>query len=211
MRSFLLFLGLSIAVSTQALETATLLNGHEATELLEKKCIRTEVSGVIPPCWSLTTRMLSQPDFIPWIQAEYQRSVSKNESVSYPVIETTEGTYHYLNKKQQRTDIQELYREQTSETTFDLIYLAKGKRFFGKYEVLIHVHAIDAGAAGTIYTAAIHAYPKNGPLRFFARRMNSVKRYFQNKTKLIADITGKISEGLEPMGEFTLPSSQASL
>ena len=211
MKNLLIILGLCSAISAQGLETAKLLNGHESTGLLEKKCIRTEVSGVLSPRWTLSTKMLSQPDFIQWIQTEYQRSVSKDGTISCPVIETGEGEYHYVNKKEQRTDIFELYRGQTSDTTFDLIYLAKGKRFFGKYEVLIHVHAVDAGAAGTIYTASIHAYPNNGPLRFFARRMSSVERYFENKTRLIANITGKICSGMEDAGAFILKSSQASL
>ena len=211
MKFIFILLAICSAISTQGMETAKLLNGHESTALLEKKCIQTTVSGVIAPRWDISLQMLSQPDFIQWIQTEYQRSVSKDGTVGCPIVEAGEGQYYYLNQKKQRTDIFELHRDQTSDTTFDLIYLAKGKRFFGKYEVLIHVHVIDAGAAGTVYTAGIHAYPNNGPLRFLARRMGSVERYFQNKTKLIADITGQICTGMQTAGEFTLLSSQASL
>jgi hypothetical protein len=193
------------------METETLLNGHESTALLKKKCIQTTVSGVIAPRWDVSIQLLAQPDFIPWIQSAYQRSVSPDSTLSFPIIETSDGEYHYLNEKNQRTDIFELYRSQTSDTTFDLIYLAKGKRFFGKYEVLIHVHAIDACTAGTVYTASIHAYPKNGPLRFFARRMGSVERYFQNKTKMIANITEKICRGMKPADKYIFESSHASL
>jgi hypothetical protein len=211
MKIFLTILALCTSASAQELNTATLLNGHESTTLLEKKCIETTVSGIIAPRWDIATQMLAQPDFIPWIQSAYQRSISTDGTLSFPITETTDGTYHYVNKKKQRTTIFELYRKQTSATTFDLIYLAKGKRFFGKYEVLIHVHAIDAGSAGTVYTASIHAYPKNGPLRFFARRMGSVERYFQTKTKMIANITEKICEDMKPADNFIFKSSHASL
>ena len=211
MKFLLIILSLAAAISAPGLETAKLLNGHESAGLLEKKCIHTEVSGVLTPQWNNTTFMLSQPDFIQWIQAEYRRSVSKDGTVSFPIVATGNGAYHYINKKKQRTDITELYREQTSDTTFDLIYHAKGKRFFGTYEVLIHVHAINAGDAGTIYTATVHAYPNNGPLRFFARRMSSVERYFERKTKLIAQITGKICSGMEEPVPFILKPNTASL
>jgi hypothetical protein len=211
MKLILTILSLVIAISAQGLETAKLLDGHESAGLLEKKCIHTEVSGVLAPQWDNTTFMLSQPNFIQWIQTEYQRSVSKDGTVNFPIVATGNGAYHYINKKKQRTDIVELYRKQTSDTTFDLIYHAKGKRFFGKYEVLIHVHAIDAGEAGTIYTATVHAYPSNGPLRFFARKMSSVERYFQRKTKMIARITGKICGGMQEPVPFILKPNTASL
>ena len=93
-------------------------------------------------------------------------------------------------------DITELLRKQTGENTFDMIYHVKGKRFFGAYEVIIHVRAIDAGAAGVIYTAQIHAYPHNGAFRFFARRFGSIERYFKKKTRLIESISNQVLSGL---------------
>ena len=211
MKYFLLISSLCTAVSAQGLDTAALVHGHESASLLEKNCIQTAISGVIPPRWDATTQMLSRPDFIQWIQTEYQRSVSKDGKCSIPIVGTGNGTYYYVNKKNQRTEILELYRNQTTKTTFDIIYLAKGKCFFGKYEVLIHVHAIDAGEVGTVYTAAIHAYPHNGPLRFFARRLGTVEHFFKRKTQLIANITDKICTGMENSSSFTLKSCNVSL
>jgi hypothetical protein len=76
---------------------------------------------------------------------------------------------------------------------------------------LIHVHAIDAGEFGTVYTAAIHAYPHNGPLRFFARRLGTVERFFKRKTLLIVNITDKICADMENSSSFVLESSNAAL
>jgi hypothetical protein len=211
MKYIFLIFGLCTVVSAQGLDTAALVHGHESAALLEKNCIQTTVSGVLPPRWDTTTQMLNRPDFIQWIQSEYQRSVSKDGTCTFPIEGTGNGAYYYVNKKNQRTEIIELYRNQTSETTFDMIYHAKGKRVFGKYEVLIHVHAIDAGEIGTVYTATIHAYPHNGPLRFFARRLGTAERYFERKTKLIVNVTNKICTDVENSSSFSLTPSNAIL
>lgn len=191
-----------------ALETTDLLTDAKAKALLEKKCIRADICGVLPSRFDTTTRYLSQPDLIPRIQREYRRSVSKDGTIDFPIVGTGNGTYYYVNEKRQRTDVKELYRRQTSDTTFDLIYHAKGKRFFGKYEVLIHICTIDAGTAGTVYTASVHAYPHNGPIRFFARRFGTAERYFTRKTRTIARVSARICEGLDEAQPFTYSTSE---
>ena len=197
-----------------ALDTPALVNGH-AAELLEKKCIQSVTSGLLPARFDAVARYLSHPDLVQRIQREYRRSVSKDGTIDFPIIENGNGSYFYINEKNQRTDLFELYRRQTSDSTFDLIYHAKGNRYFGKYEVLTHIRAIDAGAAGTIYIASVYAYPHNGPMRFFARRFGTVERYFQRKTRIIARVSSKICIGLDDPLSYvslspipTLPGAQ---
>ena len=105
----------------------------------------------------------------------------------------------------------ELYCRQISDATFDLVYCATGKRYFGKYEVLIHIRAIDAGPAGTIYIASVHAYPHNGPMRFFARRFGTIERYFQRKTQIIARVSTRICIGMENSPSFVYQPSNPAL
>lgn len=178
------------------LDTAALLDGH-AAELLEKKCIVTETGGVLPARFDTVVRYLSQPDLIQRIQEEYRRSVSKDGTLDFPIVGNGNNAYYYINEKNQRTDLFELYRRQTTDSTFDMAYHATGKRYFGKYEVLIHIRAIDAEPAGTIYLASVYAYPHNGPMRFFARRFGTVERYFQRKTRVIARVSKKICIGMD--------------
>lgn len=178
-----------------ALDTAAMVDGH-AAKLLEKKCIRTESSGVLPARFDAVVRYLSKPDLIQHIQGEYRRSVSRDGTIDFPIVGTGNGTYYYINEKNQRTDLLELCRSQTSDSTFDLVYHAAGKRYFGKYEVLIHIRVIDAAPAGTIYLASVYAYPHNGPVRFFARHFGTVERYFQRKTRIIARVSKKICIGM---------------
>lgn len=181
-----------------ALDTAALLDDPSALKLLSKQCIRAEAYGVMPVPFAAAEELLGTPDLIKRIQNEYRRSVSKNGTVDFPVEESGPGTFYYLNEKDQRTDIRELCRRPTSDATFDLVYLAAGKRFFGDYEVLIHIRAIDAGTAGTVYTAEINAYPHNLPMRFLTRWFGSTERYFQRKTALTARIATRICADLSP-------------
>lgn len=189
------------AVAVHALDTAALLDGSAAA-LLEKNCIRTDIGGMLPVRFGSAINLLGQPDLILYIQEGYWASISKDEPSGFPIVETESGAYHYVNEKNQCIDLFELHRKQTTDRSFDLIYLAKGKRYFGKYEVLIHIRAIDAAPLGTLYIAEIHAYPRNVALRFFARRFGTVERYFEHKTRLIARLSNKICINLEDTPAF---------
>ena len=201
------FIAATLALATGsvfALDAAALLEGRPEAALLEKNCIRADVGGVLPVRFETATKWLSQPDLIQQIQREYRKTVSKDGTVDFPIVGTGNGTYFYVNEKKQRTDLSELYRGQTSGTTFDLAYLAEGRRYFGKYETLIHIHVVDAGVAGTIYTASIHAYPRNPLVRFFARRKGKVEHYFQRKSLLIARVSTRICLGLDETPAYSL-------
>jgi hypothetical protein len=161
-------------------------------ELLEKKCILTKTSGMLPTRFETVVRYLNEPELVRRIQQDYRRSISKDGTVDYPILDSGHGSYYYVNEKKQRTDISELYRVQTSESSFDLAYHAEGNRYFGSYEVLIFVRIIDAGPAGAVYTASVHAYPHNGPIRFLARRFGTVEKYFKRKTRTIAWVSQRM-------------------
>ena len=194
-----------------ALETAKLLTDADARALLEKKCIRTEAYGMLPARFDAAASYLNQPGLVQRIQGEYRCSVSRDGTIDFPIVGTGNGEYHYVNEKNQRTDLFELCRRQTSDSTFDLIYLAKGKRYFGKYEVLIHIRVVDAQTAGILYIAEIHAYPRNAALRFFARRFGTVERYFQRKTRLIDRVSNKICIGMEDSPSFVYQPSNPTV
>ncbi len=204
MKRFLLQMAvLLFPIGVFALGTELLLDNAEAKALLGKNCIQTEISGILPTRFDVAVRYLNQPNLVQCIQEEYRRSASKDGTIDFPIVETGNGVYYYVNEKNQRTDLFELCRQQTSDTTFDLIYHAMGKRYFGKYEVLIHIRTIDARPAGTIYVATIYAYPHNGPLRFFARRFGTVERYFQRKTRLVAWVSTQICNGMDDTPPFS--------
>jgi hypothetical protein len=168
------------------------LRNSRSFELLEKKCIQTETCGLLPTRFETVVQYLNEPDLVQRIQADYRRSISRDGTLDYPILDNGPGSYYYVNEKKQRTDISELYRVQTSDSSFDLAYHAEGSRYFGAYEVLIVVRVIDAGPAGAVYTASVYAYPHNGPIRFLARRFGTVEKYFQRKTRTIAWVSQRM-------------------
>ncbi len=201
------FIATALALATGsvfAIDTAALLEGRPEAALLEKNCIRAAVGGVLPVRFGTAAKWLGRPDLIEQIQREYRKTVSKDGTIDFPIVGTGNGAYYYVNEKNQRTDLSELCRKRTSDTTFDLAYLAEGRRYFGKYETLIHIHVVDAGAAGTIYTASIHAYPRNPLVRFFARRKGKAEDYFRRKSLLIARVSTRICQGLDDTPSYSL-------
>ncbi len=197
-------------MAVHALDTTALVDGS-AVDLLDKKCIRTDIGGVLPVRFDALVELLDQPDLILYIQKEYGSAIFTDEANDFPIARTRNGAYHYINEKNRRTDFLELYRQQTSDISFDLVYLAKGKRYFGKYEVLIHIRAVDADAAGTLYIAEIHAYPRNAALRFFARQFGTIERYFQRKTRRVAHIATQLCMRTENTPPFVYQPSTSVL
>lgn len=148
----------------------------------------------------------NQPNLFELVQAEYARSVSKEGKVDIPIIETAPGQYHYFNNKGKRVDLRELYKAKSGGGVYDYILQASGKRFFGRYDVVIHFQMLEAKETGVTYTTQIHAYPHNGALRFFARKLGTVERYFKKNADKIGNIAQSIGEGLTQRKEVILAS-----
>lgn len=198
--NIVLMIAAALAISAQqgqALGAIDLLNESPAKALLEKKCISAQTSGQVAVPFRTASDVLKQSDLVQLIQQEYANQRSKEGGkAAFPLIATAPGKFHYFNNKGKRTDVQELYRKQTADGTFDYIIQASGKRFFGHYDVIIHLQITDTSETGIAYTAYIHAYPHSGTMRFFARKLGTVERYFKNNTESISDIAQKVGEGL---------------
>ena len=184
-----------VTAQTGAQEIRVLPEGRDAA-LLEKNCIETSSVGLLPAAFQEVAGYLSRPDLVECLQAAYRRSVSKDGTLDCPIVQDGPCSYHYINEDGGRTELTELYRGRTAGGRYELVYHAAGRRFFGRYEVLIQVRLFDAGPAGTAYSAQVHAYPHNAPLRFLLRRFGTIERYFQRKTRLITRVSERISTGL---------------
>ena len=191
-----------LSASAFALGTVDLLDSPDAKDVLGKKCIRLGTSEVLPIDFETACRVLEQSKLVEAVQEEFIRSVSGNGKADFPIIGTGGGRYHYINEKGKRTDIAELYRKQTDVYSFDYIVQASGKRFFGGYDVIIHLQVVDAGSIGVVYSVSIHAYPHNGITRFSARKLAPAKKYFKKKMKLISYVAREVGLGLCQKEEF---------
>ena len=194
-----------------ALGTETLVHNTETRVLLSKKCIRTEMEGSMAIPFDSASALLNQPNLLELVQQEYARSVSEHGKVDIPVIETTPGQYHYYNNKGKRTDIRILHRGSTTDGVYDCILQASGKRFFGRYDVVVHFRMVEAGESDVEYVTQVHAYPHNGALRFFARKLGTIERYFKKNADKIGSTAQTIGEGLmEQQQKVVVASSESS-
>jgi hypothetical protein len=185
-----------LVACASALETDNIIADPAAKELLAKKCIRASTAGVVQIPFEKLSAAMARPDLIPAAQREYARSVASDGKIKFPVVADAKGCYHYINEKGQRTDIIELARKQNGLDSLDIVLIAGGKRFFGKYEAIIHVRFSNADTAGSIYAAEVHAYPHNPAWRFLVRRLGMIERFFKKKTSVIEDIVKAVGLGL---------------
>lgn len=203
-RCVLFLLILLFSTHVFALGTADLLKDEQAKKILGKKCIRLGTNEVLPLKFKTACRVLKQPHLLEAVQNEFIRSISQTGTVDFPVIQTAPGIYYYINEKGHRSDIIERYRKQTDEHSFNYIVQASGKRFFGRYDVIIHLQIIDAGSAGIIYAVSTHAYPHNLITRFSVRKISPVKKYFKKKMQLISYVAREVAIGLCEKEAFQL-------
>lgn len=180
-----------VGLSAQALDTLPLLPDGPSKALLEgKKPICAETTGMVPVEFTRALGVFEDPSLLQNVQDAYCKLVTEDGTPEFTIEQASSNTYFYVNKNDERTDITEVLRKQTSESTFDIVYYSAGKRFFGYYEAVIHVQIVDDGEGGSRYVASVYAYPKNAVSRFFARHLGLVERYFEKKT---GDMTGIIT------------------
>jgi hypothetical protein len=191
-----------MSASALALGTAGILPDCPAKDLLKKKCIHTATGGLLPLSYGTATALLDNENLLKTIQSEYAHSVSRNGKVLFPVIKSAPGKYHYTNASGQRTDIEELYRRSSGDGTFDIILQASGKRFFGRYDVIIHIQILDASDIGVAYTVQLYTYPHNRTWRFLARRTGTIERYFNKNTANIQWVAQQIGTSLAERSAF---------
>jgi hypothetical protein len=201
MMTALCILAMPAVSQLHALETLSMLETGPSRTLLERKNpIKATTKGTLPVKFVGMMRVLSEPDFLENIQRAYSELIIEGETPEFRINKTSDKTYYYINKNGERTDILEVLRRKTSDTTFDIILLSSGKRFFGNYEALIHVQITRKGEQ-VDYVSSVYAYPENVISRFLARRLGLIERYFRNKashmTGIISIISCKLCEQVE--------------
>jgi hypothetical protein len=197
-KSRLLFILLVPVLSLAAIqtpETIALVSDDISRALLNKKFIGAETGGTVPVPVREAVTILERPDFLTRVQDEYEKLMPPGKRPEFKVEQNPDGTWFYVNKCGERTDIRQVAGQKTGTDSFDLAYYTQGRRFFGFYQALIHVRLTGTGSS-TDYTVAVYAYPENGVSRFFARHLQLVERYFKSKTGEISAIAVQISTRL---------------
>ena len=142
--------------------------------------------------------VVERPGLLREVQEAYADLLGEGETPEFTIHQTSTNTYYYVNKDDERTDISEVVRGPEKAGTFDLVYYSFGKRFFGRYEAVIHIRLMQGPNDELRYVCTVYAYPENGFSRFFARHLGLVERYFNDKTEhmdgIISSIAGTLCQ-----------------
>jgi hypothetical protein len=192
---FILLVPVLSLAAIQVPETVMLVSDDLSLVLLNKKFISAETDGTVPVPLREAVQVLDHPEFLTRVQNEYEKLLPPGKRPEFKVEQSPDGTWFYINKYGERTDIRQVAGQKTGTDAFDLAYYTEGRRFFGFYQALIHIRLTGTGDS-TDYAVAVYAYPENGFSRFFARHLQLVEKYFRSKTGEISQLAVQISTRL---------------
>jgi anti-sigma B factor antagonist len=163
--------------------------------LMARHYIPVELQGEIPVPFAVVLYLFERDDVLTVIQEEYARLLPPGEEPEFVVQQDAPNQWSYINRKNQPSVITELYRDVSGEGEAECLYYTTGRRFFGDFEALTHVQIFDMGDR-IRYEVRVYAYPESDTVRFFARHMGLVRRYFVDKTSELTDLTIRIGANL---------------
>ena len=185
------------AGAAPALPTADRISSDAGAEaVLARRCIVVTTTGQLALAYAGMARAFASPDLLGDLQREYAHQLPAGEQPEFIIQQTSPGSYHYVNRLGQESFIREVHRAEHAGPVTELVLHAWGRRFFGRYEAVIHVavYPVEPGELG--YTAVVHAYPENGVSRFLARHLGLVERYFRSKTAEIEALSSRLGAAL---------------
>jgi hypothetical protein len=167
----------------------------EALTLLGKHCIVVSATGTVAVGYAGLARAFRSPDLLGSVQREYARQLPECESPEFTIQQRAPGDYYYVNREQHASFIREIHRAEHEGPVTELVLLARGRRFFGDFEALIHIGVAPLDDR-LRYEAKVYAYPEAHLMRFLARHLGLVERYFRRKTRDIEALSTRIGVSL---------------
>ena len=164
--------------------------------VLARPCIVVHTTGRMDLAYSGMARAFASPDLLGDMQREYALQLPAGEQPEFVIQQQTPGSYHYVNRLGQESFIREVHRAEHEGPVTELVLHTWGRRFFGRYEAVIHI-AVQPGEGPDLdYQAVVYAYPENGVSRFLARHLGLVERYFRSKTAEIESLSVRLGAAL---------------
>jgi hypothetical protein len=161
----------------------------DVQEVLKKKPLTLEAGGETDIPFRKALDFFEKGDILVLVQKEYAAMLEPGKEPEFTIEQTSSNVYQYVNIENEKSVIREVYREYSSTGDFHLVYYAYGERFFGDFQSVIHVAAAECSNPGTTYDVTVYAHPENRFLRFVVRHIGVVRRYFENKTADIIEMS----------------------
>ncbi len=209
--SFVLLIFLLAAPGAFALPTQLRVQEDaDARAVLSRPCIEVTATGRVELPYEGLARAFSSENLLGDLQREYTRQLPAGERPEFVIVQTQPGLYHYVNRSGQESHIREVHRGAHEGPITELVLHTWGKRFFGRFEAVIHVAVRPDEAGGVTYDALVYAWPDNGVSRFLARHLGLVKQYFRSKTREIEALSTRIGAALcaSPLARLDGPPNQ---
>ncbi|MCS6771716.1 MAG: hypothetical protein NZ740_06780 [Kiritimatiellae bacterium] len=183
-----------------ALDTRERVSSHgAASRLLSNHPIVVGTSGFVPIPYESAVRIFESASLLADIQSEYARLLPPGEKPEFQITQIESNRYYYVNRSGQETWIDEIHRGHHEGPSTEVVFYARGTRFFGPFEALIHIGAGPDGE-GSAYRVRVFAYPENSVSRFLARHLRIVELFFRSKTAEIEKLAVKIGQALAARG-----------
>ncbi len=142
-------------------------------------------------------QVFDRPNLISDVQSTYAALLPPSEKPEFVVEQTASNAWYYVNKNDEESSVTELLRDIPVGGDATIAYLVKGERFFGDFDALIHI--VVKGQPEDVactYTATVWAWPHNRFARFFARHLGLVEKFFDSKTKDLAELSERVASHL---------------
>ena len=154
-----------------------------AMTVLTNDYIKVSLDGCLAMDFDTALDILQRPDLLDEAQRAYAELLPEGETAEFQVQRMTTNRFYYINRKQQRADVAELYRGQSSQDLLEMVFHSRGKRFFGPFQALIHIRTKRTGSENVDYTVDVYAYPERAAPRFFSRHLRLLERVFRSKSR----------------------------
>lgn len=164
--------------------------------VLDRRHIHIETRDTVPVEFERALTEFLRDDALTNVQREYMRLLPEGEVPEFTIRELAGKAYCYTNKHGRTSRVWEIAKAAREAGAFDVVYYARGERFFGWFRAVIHLSAARTPGGEVTYRLDVYAQPESALQRFVVTRLGLVTAYFQSKTEVVADLAEQICTGL---------------
>ena len=187
-----------LAMPASAGATGVPLEHPLVSSVMTSRYIHVVNTGAMELTYGDAIAVFSRTNLLADVQSSYASMLPDGEKPEFEVIQTSPTAYYYINKNDERSDIEEVRRAIIlgDDARCDVVYAVAGARWFGTFRAVIHVVVTPGDDGGVCFRSDVYAYPNNRAVRFFARHLGLVERYFTSKSSDMAALITRIGHRL---------------
>ena len=163
-------------------------NHDDISEILNENYIFVSVDGTVQTKKSELLTVLNSDSYLSTLYDRYLEHQPPGFVPAITIQTIAQDSYLYINSHGDTSEIKDIYRQSTEDSSVDLVLLVTGRRFFGPFKVLIHIALTEIENDDFQWRACIYAYPEYTVCRFFIRNLHVIEKYFRKNTSDFVDL-----------------------